>query len=110
MYKRIAMNSARNKHHRFCLALVVSMLFCGLSAIEIPEFTRLVDDTSNDFTLVDAAQSPSAVAYQSSLSVVRTVSQNRILDRIELRIQRPVASPTSYHSSDYLELICIHRT
>lgn len=105
------MNSGRNKRHRFCVALVVSILFCGLSAIEIPEFTRLVDDTSNDFTLVSASQSSSsAVVDQDSLSVVRTVSQSHIPDRTDLHIRRAVASPTSYHSSDYLELICIHRT
>jgi hypothetical protein len=111
MYKRIAMNSARNTRHRFCLALVVSMLFCGLSSIEIPEITRLVDDTSNDFTLVDVNQTPSsAVAYQSSRSVVRTAEQIRVLDATEHPAPDPVLIVTSHDPAGYLELLCINRT
>ena len=56
MYKQIEMNWACHTRHRFCLAVVVSMLFCGLSSSEIPELTRLIDDTSNDFTVLVAAR------------------------------------------------------
>jgi len=30
-------------------AVLAGMLFCGLSMLEMPEFLRLTDDTSNDF-------------------------------------------------------------
>jgi hypothetical protein len=110
MYKRIAMKSARNTRHRFCLALVVSMLFCGLSSIEIPEITRLVDDTSNDFTLVDMNQTPtSAFAYQSFRSVVRTAVQIRVLDT-EHPAPDLILIVTSHDPAGYLELLCINRT
>ena len=77
MYKRIEMNWACYTRHRFCLALVVSMLFCGLSSSEIPELTRLTDDTSNDFTvLVVAKASVSVAANVKPTSIVIAVQQN----------------------------------
>ncbi len=50
MYKRIEMNWACYSATGSASHLIVSMLFCGLSSSEIPELTRLIDDTSNDFT------------------------------------------------------------
>jgi len=111
MYKRMAMTSARNTRHRFCLVLVVSMLFCGLSSIEIPEFTQLVDDTSNDFTLVDATQTPSsAVVQQTSRPAVPTAVLSRVFDFSMPHTPSPVSTSTSHHVTGYLELICINRT
>jgi hypothetical protein len=34
------------------LALVVGLLFCSLATMEVPELINLVDNTSNDFSLV----------------------------------------------------------
>jgi hypothetical protein len=109
MYKRIEMNWARNTRHRFCLALVVSTLFCGLSSSEIPELTRLIDDTSNDFTLVVATkESASVVANASSDAFVSDVEQNN--DRSEFRVPSPVDLRYSQSPTGYLQLLCVHRT
>ncbi|MFY9729980.1 MAG: hypothetical protein WAK24_05190 [Candidatus Acidiferrales bacterium] len=37
---------------KLTLAIVVGLLFCALVIREIPELINLVDDTSNDFSLV----------------------------------------------------------
>jgi len=109
MYKRIEMNWARNTRHRFCLALVVSMLFCGLSSIEIPELTRLTDDTSNDFTLVEVASTPSCTASESSST--GTIQAVRVSDsHPEYRLQPFVSLASGHSPSGYLHLLCVHRT
>ena len=33
-------------------AIVVGLLFCTLATMELPELINLVDDTSNDFSLI----------------------------------------------------------
>jgi hypothetical protein len=112
MYKRIEMNWACHTRHRFCLALVVSMLFCGLTSSEIPELTRLIDDPSNDFTLVVATKTPamvsaSAVANPRVGICVGAVQQND--DRLEYR--EPSSSILCAQSpTGYLQLLCVHRT
>jgi hypothetical protein len=37
---------------KLTLAIVVGLLFCALAIRELPELINLVDDTSNDFSLV----------------------------------------------------------
>lgn len=112
MYKEIEMNWACHARHRFCLALVVSMLFCGLSSSEIPELTRLIDDTSNDFTLVVMTKTPAAVpaavfANPSVTNCVGLVEQNN--DGLEC--SEPSTSKLHAQSpTDYLQLLCVHRT
>jgi hypothetical protein len=112
MYKRIEMNWACHTRHRFCLVLVVSMLFCGLTSSEIPELTRLIDDPSNDFTLVVATKTPatvsaSVVANPSAGTCVGAVEQND--DRLEYR--EPSSSILCAQSpTGYLQLLCVHRT
>jgi hypothetical protein len=112
MYKQIEMNWACHTRHRFCFALVVSMLFCGLSSSEIPELTRLIDDTSNDFTLVVATQRSalipaSVVANPCIGSCAGAVQPND--DRLEYR--EPYTSVLHAQSpTGYLQLLCVHRT
>jgi hypothetical protein len=112
MYKRIEMNSACHTRHRFCLALVVSVLFCGLTSSEIPELTRLIDDPSNDFTLVVASKTPtvvsaSVVANPKVGACVGAVQEND--DRLEYR--EPFSSILFAQTpTGYLQLLCVHRT
>ena len=109
MYKRIEMNWARITRHRFCLALVVSILFCGLSSSEIPELARLSDDTSNDFTVVVVTKTSVSVSVNASFDTsVSALQQNN--DAVEYPVPsrisiRPAQSPTGY-----LQLLCVHRT
>jgi hypothetical protein len=37
---------------KLSLALMVSLLFCTLATLELPELIHLTDDTSNDYSLV----------------------------------------------------------
>ena len=41
---------------KLILATVVGLLFCTVATMELPELTNLVDDTSNDFSLVVFAE------------------------------------------------------
>jgi hypothetical protein len=112
MYKRIEMNWACHTRHRFCLALVVSMLFCGLTSSEIPELTRLIDDTSNDYTLVVATKTPAMV----SASVMANPGMGTCVGAVRqnddgLQYPEPPSSILYAQSSnDYLQLLCVHRT
>jgi hypothetical protein len=109
MYKRIEMNWTRITRHRFCLALVASMLFCGLSSIEIPEFARLADDTSNDYTFIESTMTSASVSVDaSSRSLVSAVQQND--DQLEYRSQYAISILFAHSPAEYLQLLCIHRT
>jgi hypothetical protein len=109
MYKRVEMNWARNTRHRFSLALVVSMLFCGLSSSEISELARLIDDTSNDFTLVVTTKtSASVIVKASSDSCASAVQQNN--DAFEYQAPSRVSILYAYSPAGYLQLLCVHRT
>ena len=110
MYNQVEMNWARNTRHRFCLALVVSMLFCGLSSSEIPELARLSDDTSNDFTLVISTKtSVSVPAIANSDGCVSAV-QVQVEDAVEYSGPAAISVPYAHTSSGYLQLLCVHRT
>jgi hypothetical protein len=109
MYKQIDMNWACHTRHRFSLALIVSMLFCGLSSSEIPELTRLIDDTSNDFTvLVTAKTSVSVATNVNPVPTVSMVQQNN--DRLEYRLPSSVSMLNAQSPTGYLQLLCVHRT
>ena len=109
MYKQTEMNWACHTRHRFCLAVIVSMLFCGLSSSEIPELTRLVDDTSNDFTvLVVTKVSVSVAANVNPISIVSVVQRNH--DQLEYRFPSSVSVLNAQSPTGYLQLLCVHRT
>src|SRR5271154_5806823 len=104
------MDSNRYLRHRFCLALVVSLLFCGLSSLEFPEFVNLTDDTSNDFTLVVSAQTAPSARSDEKPALDATATQER-KERADRFVQVPVRITSSASSpSGYLHLLCISRT
>ena len=41
---------------KLTLAMAVGLMFCTLATMELPELIKLVDDTSNDFSLVVIAK------------------------------------------------------
>lgn len=109
MYKQTEMNWACHTRHRFCLAVIVSMLFCGLSSSELPELTRLIDDTSNDFTVLVVTKAPTSVATNvNPISIVSVVQQNN--DRLEYRLPSSVSVLNPQSPTGYLQLLCVHRT
>jgi hypothetical protein len=109
MYKQLTMNWACYTRHRFCLALIVSMLFCGLSSSEIPELTRLIDDTSNDFTVLVVTRTSVSVAVNvNPVSVVSVVQPSN--NRVEYRLPSSVSVLDAQSPASYLQLLCVHRT
>jgi hypothetical protein len=90
------------------LFVVVGLLFCSLATLETTEFLKLIDDTSNDFSLLHVeANSSSAIVRQSHESqpkAVPTPIQSRQPK------PRPDISTSSNASSDLLHLLCVIRT
>jgi hypothetical protein len=91
------------------LAVLVGLLFCGLAAIEVPEFVQLTDDTSNDYTVIVSQSEASTVedGQQSGVAAIATRS-----NAISSEYNR---TPRSFHgamhrSHDVLHLYCVQRT
>src|SRR5271156_1371108 len=103
------MDSNRYLRHRFCLALVVSLLFCGLASLEFPEFVNLTDDTSNDFTLVVSTQTAPSSRPNEKPAPDVTATRSR-KKRVERFVQVPLEIATPPSPSGYLRLLCISRT
>jgi hypothetical protein len=99
----------RNTRHRFSLALVISLLFCGLSAIEFPEFFKLVDDTSNDFTVLDSADTSSAVLADEKSAPDQTADQDTRTP-VGRSVQFSNCTTPAQSPAGYRHLICIYRT
>ena len=95
---------------RLGFAIIIGFLFCTLATLELPELVNLVDDPSNDFSLV--------VFTKNALSAVKAqiVPQGR---RILADVQRPQVTAysaarslklTFQTSSDLLHILCTQRT
>jgi len=110
MYNRVRMNSSRHTRQRFCLALIVSLLFCGLTAIEVPEFVRLVDDTSNDYTLLASVPASDSLDVREAADSVTGAIQKEIDERAACEERNSAALRPSHAPSGYLQRICILRT
>jgi hypothetical protein len=95
---------------KLALAIVVGLLFCALVVRELPELINLVDDTSNDFSLVVFAKDPVTVAKIQTLPLGQPVMA-------DIQCQHgPLCFPT--HSliqnlrtpDDVLHVSCVLRT
>jgi hypothetical protein len=108
------MSSSQYSRRRFCLALVIAMLFCCLSSIEVPEFVNLTDDTSNDFTVVVSAHTPSSVPSIDDLELNLVADRNGhdLIDSYfhEVFIHDSFRSAPAYSPGVYRHLLCIDRT
>jgi len=103
------MVSTRNTRHRFSLALVISLLFCGLSAIEFPEFVRLIDDTSNDFTVLVSADTSAAVLADEKCAPDQTADRDTRTP-VGRTVQFSIRTSPAQSPAGYRHLICIYRT
>lgn len=96
---------------KLALATVVGLLLCSLATMEFPELVNLIDDSSNDFSLVVFVKgAPTAVKVG-----VRTLHEERrsapagreaifALLRTDLLIQ------PAQIAADMLDQLCVHRT
>jgi hypothetical protein len=90
--------------------VVVGLLFCSLATLETPEFLKLADDTSNDFSLLNVeANTSSAVVRQSHESQPKPVPAPIPIHRTQPKV-RPSISDSSYASNDLLHVLCVIRT
>jgi hypothetical protein len=96
---------------KFSLAVVVTLLFCGLTPLEFPELLSLTDDTSNDFTLVVSTRTASHVARdQTPKPAPEIVGPSKKHFEVITKFQLHDPPHSSYSSSDYLDFLCVHRT
>lgn len=90
------------------LAVLVGLLFCGLAAIEIPEFVQLTDDTSNDYTVIVSQSEASAVEDGQQSGAATIAARSNAVPGYNF-------APRSFHgatcqSNDVLHLYCVQRT
>ena len=96
---------------KLTLATVVGLLFCSLATMELPELVNLVDNTSNDFSLiVFVKNAPTTVKVQMrhqgrpGLPGILRSWQPDVF-RAHSSIQSPLQA-----SDDMLCMLCVQRT
>jgi|SRR5579862_2566473 len=100
---------ARNK---LTLLTVVGLLLCSLATIELPEMVNLIDNTSNDYSLVLLTRdAPTVIKVQVGMlpqgstgltgTQSRPTAASRWTDPLIQRLRAP---------EDLLHLLCVHRT
>ncbi len=95
---------------KLTLATVVGLLLCTLATMELPELINLVDDTSNDFSLV--------VFVRNAVTIVKTqMLHERRPVLADVRRPQAAASFPAYSlihtfqiADDILHLLCVQRT
>jgi hypothetical protein len=93
---------------KLIIFVVVGLLFCSLATLETGEFLKLIDDTSNDFSLVNVeVDTASVVVRQSQDSQAKAALA-------PIASEQPKASPVTSgpcdSTKDLLHLLCVIRT
>jgi hypothetical protein len=90
------------------LILLTVLLLCGLSSMEIPEFSTLTDDISNDFIFPSSSEeitSPAANAKEPEAQREKTPGT----DHREYTIFMPTCISAPRVTNDLLHLFSIQR-
>ncbi len=100
---------------KLTLATVVGLLFCTLATMELPELINLVDDTSNDFSLVVFAENVMTVVKNRMLPQGRPVLADIPRQQAAATFQAHSFASLQTHSltrtsDDTLHLSCVQRT
>jgi len=93
---------------RLIFAALFGLLFCSLATLETAELFKLVDNTSNDFSLLDTQPEASPATVRQSLEVQPKAFP--ATDGSERRRVCRRAAGSSYPSKDFLHFLCIMRT
>lgn len=94
---------------RLILALVAGLLFCTLTTLELPEFLKLTDDTSNDFMLDDVESTvPVAIEGVAPRSDDPVSLAVRVIHKAFVAHPAPALSSTS--GREILRSFCVLRT
>ena len=99
-------------HSRLTLAAVIALLLCSLAIMEFPELVNLIDDSSNDFSLVVFAKDAPGVV---KVRICMLPQRRRAALAPPYRYLGPSISITQlnrpFHTSDgMLHLLCTQRT
>jgi len=99
-------------HIKLTLATVVGLLICSLAALEFPELVNLIDDTSNDYSLVllvkdasTASKVPPGMLAQGRGGLADTQSRLTAASCWTDSLIQPLRTP-----DDMLRLLCVQRT
>ena len=92
------------------LTTVAVLLFC-LAASELPELTRLVDDTSNDFALANSQEARGTVIQNQG----SRIACNKVIATVTMPCYKASALPSvssvpSPSTHNLLHSLCIQRT
>lgn len=95
---------------KLTLATVVGLLFCTVATMELPELINLVDDTSNDFSLVVFAENTVTAVKMRMLTQGRPVLADIQLRQADEYFQSHALIRTFQASNDnMLKLLCVQR-
>lgn len=91
--------------------VVVGLLLCALTMLEIPELLSLCDNTSNDFsTAVFQGKGPAVAARNQAPDVPQAVVSISPAVEFVQSIEHSENSRTLISSSGLLHLLCVQRT
>ena len=91
--------------------VVVGLLLCALTMLEIPELLSLCDNTSNDFsTAVFQGKGSTAASRNQAPDVPQAVVSIRAAVGFLRLVERPGTSTTWISSPELLHLLCVQRT
>jgi hypothetical protein len=95
---------------RLKLATVAALLLCSLATMEFPELVSLIDDTSNDFSVIFFAKdAPTVVKIRICLLPEEHRAPSGSQHRFASATNRPLIRP--FEASDgMLHLFCTQRT
>jgi hypothetical protein len=91
-------------------AIVVGLLFCTLATMELPELINLVDDTSNDFSLIVFVKNAATVVKVQMLRKGRPALADVQPRQATARFSTRSLIQTFYTLGDTLHLLCVQRT
>ena len=95
---------------KLTLATAVGLLFCTLATMELPELINLVDDTTNDFSLVVFAESTVTAVKTRMLPQGRPALADIQPRQAAEYFQSHSLIPTSQASgNDMLHVFCVQR-
>ncbi len=95
---------------KLTLAIMVGLLFCALLVREFPELINLVDDTSNDFSLVVFAKDAVTVVKIQILPQGQPVFVDIQRRQAALRLPTDPLIQTFQTPDDVLRVSCVLRT
>jgi hypothetical protein len=93
---------------KLILATLFGLFLCSLATLEITELSRLVDDTSNDFSLPHSGAESSSAAVRRSCDLQPGSDSYPRYGCEQPRVWR-WATGSSHLTKDFFHLLCVMR-